>query len=74
MGCNIRQGKITDLDGLTIEDQTSKSLFGTDINIVPGDSGCPVVNSNFELLGLCSARVFGHFSYIVRIGEFLKYL
>jgi len=78
-GTNTRRGYVSDLDGLekleNEKDSTeyNKSVFGIDIYVSPGDSGCPVVSSDFKLLGLVAFDFYG-LGYVQRIGEFLKYL
>lgn len=74
-GFNVRKCYVSDLDGLD-EDEITKKCFGIDKTIIPGDSGCPVVNSNFELIGLCYGKYpkDGGLGYVTKIDEFLKYL
>ena len=80
IGVNIRHGRISDLDGYKGGRLNRDSIFGLDISIFAGDSGSPIVNSNFELVGLCSYRFSigkldysSQLSYGIKIGEFLKY-
>lgn len=78
---NTRRGYVSDLDGIKgfnppFKDE--KTFFGTDITLYRGDSGCPVVNSNLELLGigsfvLADTNNNSGLGYFKRIGEFLKY-
>lgn len=68
-GLNIRKGEITDLNGLQSEDNR-ECLFGTDINVMGGDSGCPLVSSDYKLLGLTNYQYEG-LSYYSRIGNLL---
>lgn len=71
-GMNIRSGYVSDLDGTNKKNRDS--LFGIDIPVVPGDSGCPIVSVDFKLLGLGLGTISFGFGYVKRIGEFLKYL
>jgi len=69
-GTNIRKGTICDLDGLDNNLET-KNCFGIDARVFPGDSGTPIVNKDFELLGLVSVQ-FLNFGYIKKIEEYLE--
>lgn len=79
-GFNIRKGTISDLDGfLNIETMLNvrdkNDFFGIDIPLIPGDSGCPIVNKNFELLGLgfCFFPIEGgHLGYVKKIGAYVE--
>jgi hypothetical protein len=69
-GSNIRAGHISDLG-------KSKNYFGIDIGVIFGDSGCPVVNSDFKLLGLTESVPFVKFPIlgnIKKIEEYLKHI
>lgn len=73
-GTNIRKGIISDLDGSGMEDEiehNKKYFFGTDIPVIGGDSGTPLVNSDFELIGLCS-YYNGPLGYFSKIENFIK--
>ena len=78
---NTRRGYVSDLDGIkgfSPPFKDEKTFFGTDITLYRGDSGCPVVNSNLELLGigsfvLADTNNNSGLGYFKRIGEFLKY-
>jgi len=67
-GSNIRRGYISDLD-----DYDEKgNCFGINSDCYPGDSGSPVVNRNYKLLGLVT-KIFGlGMSYVTKIEEYLK--
>jgi len=69
-GTNIRKGKVCDLDGVNGSNKT-KNCFGIDARIFPGDSGTPIVNKDFKLLGLVSME-FHNFGYIKKIKEYLE--
>ena len=71
-GWNIRKGNISDLD--QYGDNLPIESFGIDFPGIPGDSGCPVVNSNYELLGLQATRVEYTLGYIKKIEDYLKYI
>ena len=78
-GNNIRKGEITTLEGCRgTETELNlgkrETFFGFNAPIAQGDSGCPIVNKNFELVGLVSFQLRGKFSYAKRIEEFLKEL
>ncbi len=66
-GSNIRKGKVSDLDGLYSESGKLENTFGIDIPVHPGDSGSPVVNDKYELLGLAAFVAFNKFGYINKI-------
>jgi len=55
------------------EKEVTKYCFGTNIPVIGGDSGSPVVNENFELEGLVRAYAMGVFSYINKIENFVNY-
>lgn len=70
-GTNIRQGKISDLDGFADSDWAIKeNTFGIDIPVHPGDSGSPIVNDKFQLLGLAQYVACGKFGYVSKIGQY----
>ena len=77
-GTNIRKGIISDIDwwGIT-EKQTPDHMddinnyFGIDVPVIGGDSGSPVINSNYELLGLAEMRVY-NFCYVKKIERYTK--
>lgn len=78
-GYHARIGRITDIDGIIInsnelKDDAYKNSIGTDINVVPGDSGTPVISMrDKKLVGIMGLR-FGGMSYFQPIKEFLKYV
>lgn len=72
-GINIRNGRIIDLDELNRELECTKGCFGVDIVTISGDSGMPLVNSDFKLLGLVQSTING-LGYINKIEHYLKYL
>lgn len=75
-GFNIRRAYISDLDGVDGDEKTY-NCFGIDKTIIPGDSGTPVINSKFELVGLVQEvhwQEYGGLGYVKKIGEFLKNL
>ncbi len=80
-GVNTRVAYISDLNGFDKyfssdrDAELTKNCFGIDIGIIPGDSGSPVVNSKFELLGLTDLNPFKDYpilGYIKRIDQYLK--
>lgn len=71
-GTNIREGNISDLDGYGNTVKNSEGFFGTNIPIHNGDSGCPVVNDKFELLGIMTFSVQKKFAYANRISTYLE--
>ncbi len=70
-GFNIRKGYVSDLDGFGDIFGKAEYTFGVDFPIHPGDSGCPVVNKDFKLLGLANYVVAHKFGYISKIGLYL---
>lgn len=68
-GSVVRSGFVCDLDGYT---SSMKGAFGFDIPPIPGSSGSPIFNDNYEVVGVCSANVSNSIGYGTRIGEFLK--
>jgi hypothetical protein len=72
-GINVRSGRIIDLDELNKELECTKGCFGVDIVTISGDSGMPLVNSDFKLLGLVQSTING-LGYINKIEHYLKYL
>ena len=72
-GINVRRGYVSDLDSiLKKEDLSVENCFGVDKILIPGDSGTPVVNSDYELLGLCAFSISDGLGYVKRIEEFIK--
>lgn len=77
-GYHPRTGRITDMDGIKIKiSGTDKNIYknsiGTDIGIIGGTSGTPVISmSDKKLIGIMGLTV-GHVSYFQPIKEFLKY-
>ena len=78
---SIRGGKVIDLNGWDKISLKSKTLaakvsafLGTDISSIGGDSGAPLVSSDFKLLGMHSYGYFGNLGYDVRIKEYLKHI
>jgi len=72
-GINIRRGYVSDLDSVPKKgDSSVKNCFGIDKMLIPGDSGTPVVNSDYELLGLCAFSINRGLGYVKRIEEFIK--
>lgn len=72
-GINVRSGRIIDLDELNKELTYTKGCFGVDIVTMGGDSGTPLINTDFELLGLVQATI-GGLGYINKIEHYLEYL
>lgn len=72
-GTNIRSGRIIDLDELNKELECTKGCFGVDIITISGDSAAPLINSDFELLGLVQSTING-LGYINKIEHYLEYL
>jgi hypothetical protein len=74
LGFNCRIGKISDMDGIDLPEMNYKNSIGTDIEVIPGDSGTPVISmSDKKLLGLMGLRFWG-VSYFQPIKNFLKCL
>jgi S1-C subfamily serine protease len=74
-GFNIRETTISDLDGLDLMfgDIEMKHEFGIGKRIIPGDSGSPLINEDYKLIGLSNVY-FEQVGYAVKIEEFLKEL
>lgn len=74
-GFNIRETTISDLDGLdkiSVEEINLKdSTFGFSSTAIPGDSGTPIVNEDYKLIGLTNIH-FNGLGYGVKIEEFLN--
>ncbi|MGD9275904.1 MAG: S1C family serine protease [Candidatus Pacearchaeota archaeon] len=75
LGFNYRMGKISDLDGIKIPGgEGYENSIGTDIGVIPGDSGTPVISmSDKKLVGIMGLRFWGA-GYFQPIKNFLKYL
>lgn len=79
-GSSTREGEISSKigakgDGKKLGLGEDNSFLGYSDSIIPGDSGTPVVNEDYELVGFCSYYDYhGHLGYIKKIGEFLKEL
>ena len=78
-GINVREDYISDLDGTTGENfeelnKTTIDCFGIGKIVISGDSGTPVVNSNFELLGLCKYQFGKGLGYVQKIDCYLKHI
>jgi len=71
-GFNIRQGYISDLDGFGDALGKAEYAFGVDFAFHFGDSGCPLVNDKFELLGLAKYDSFNKFGYVNKIELYLE--
>ena len=75
-GSNIREARISDKDGFDSVEETNNqkknSLFGVSMEVIPGDSGTPIVNENYELIGLCTIHFDNSLGYVKKIGEFLR--
>lgn len=71
-GTNIRNGIISDLDNLKGID-LSKYTFGTNISVIPGDSGSPLVNEDYKLIGI-GKMYFEELGYFTKIEEVMKYI
>ena len=72
-GTNIRETTVSDLDGFGNLTKTEGG-FGIADGLIPGDSGTPLVNENYELLGLNNITINNCLGYAVKIEEFLKEL
>ncbi|MHA1302335.1 MAG: S1 family peptidase [Candidatus Heimdallarchaeaceae archaeon] len=72
-GLNIRKGYISDLDrfGTYSLDNITSGCFGMSVPVTYGDSGSPVVNKDYKLIGLCRSRI-GALAYITKIENFLE--
>ena len=75
-GNNVRESRISDKDGFNsikkTFDQKKNSFFGIDSALIPGDSGAPIVNEKYELIGLGAIQFDSDLGYVKKIGEFLK--
>ncbi|NPE26724.1 trypsin-like peptidase domain-containing protein [Methanococcoides sp. SA1] len=67
LGTNIRKGYVSDIDGLPRTQTGIDQMFGFDFAVEQGDSGCPVVNEDFELVGLARIDAFRKLGYINKI-------
>lgn len=72
-GTNVRKGIISDLNGFN-HDSPGIDAFGMNIPVIPGDSGTPIVNEDFKLIGLTSYSIVGVLGYGIRINSFKKEL
>lgn len=78
-GINIRKTTISDLDGMIVEPKNdivemTKYGFGISNQLIPGDSGSPLVNDDYELIGINNIGVNGGIGYAIKIEEFFKEL
>lgn len=75
-GQNIRKARISSLkcpESITeLKIGKINSFFEIDSPVVPGDSGSPVVNEKFHLIGICSVAYPWGFGGVKKIGEYLK--
>ncbi len=72
-GPNVRRGRVSDVDEIYSGNLTDETHFGIDIPVIVGDSGTPVVSSDFKLLGLSAISFMNALGYVKRIEEFTKY-
>jgi len=72
-GYNIRQAKISDLDGVD-NLPMSDYCFGIDKPLIPGDSGTPTINENYQLIGINTLTAFNQLGYITKIEHVLNNL
>jgi hypothetical protein len=61
-GINIREGRVSDSDGFDGQEW----FFGYDVPLVGGDSGTPILDKNFNLVGLNSHVINHTLGYGVR--------
>ncbi|HLD55775.1 MAG TPA: serine protease [Candidatus Nanoarchaeia archaeon] len=78
-GSNVREDYISDIDGTAGENmkelaENTTDCFGIGKIVIPGDSGTPIVNSKFELLGLCKYQFAGGLGYVQKIDCYLKHI
>lgn len=73
-GTNIRETTISDLSGSDIvkiiNNSTLFHTFGVGAIVIPGDSGSPVVNEKYQILGL-SMLYFSGLGYVKEIKPFI---
>ena len=72
-GFEIKKTDICNLNKGSDEIILTKNCFGIREKIEKGCSGAPVVDSNRNLLGLCTSYFHG-VTYVKKIEEFLKYI
>jgi hypothetical protein len=72
-GYNVREAKISDHNGVN-DLEMSKYCFGIDKPLIPGDSGTPTVNQDYQLIGMNTMTVFNQLGYITKIKHVLKHL
>lgn len=72
-GNNIRKARISDLDGVD-NLEISDYCFGIDKPLIGGDSGTPLVNSKYKLVGMNTLCVFDKLGYSTKIKEIVKRL
>jgi len=65
-GFNVRQGLVGDMDGLNGQPH----FFGYNIPLIGGDSGTPILNENFDIVGLNSHSVHSTLGYGTRLNGF----
>jgi len=72
-GINIREAKVSDMDGIIIEKLgvSCGDNFGVDSVVIPGDSGTPVVDADFKLVGFSQAVLYGSLGYVKKIKPFI---
>lgn len=78
-GYHSRIGRVTDVNGITLDEGSNISTeysnsIGTDIDVIGGDSGTPVISMrDKKLVGLMGLK-FGGMSYFQPIKNFLEYV
>ncbi len=72
-GFEIKKTDICNLNKGNDEIILTKNCFGIREKIEKSCSGAPVVDSNRNLLGLCTSHFHG-VTYVKKIGEFLRYI
>jgi hypothetical protein len=72
-GNNVREAKISDLDGVD-NLPMSDYCFGIDKPLIPGDSGTPTINENYQLIGINTLTAFNQLGYITKIEHVLNNL
>lgn len=71
-GQNIREGIISDLDRFG-EQHFTKYCFGTNIPVIGGDSGSPLIDENYNLKGLARTNAGNILSYVTKIENLINY-
>jgi hypothetical protein len=74
-GLNIRQGNVSSIISLKVEKSIHISnTFSVDTTIYPGDSGSPVISSNYKLMGIAVVSFGPDVTCIKYMKEFTKHI